>query len=51
MSVKLSDPVNIITGSIHKLIAISYETICAAALNPPNNEYFELLAHPERITP
>jgi hypothetical protein len=39
------------TGNIHKLIEISYEIICAAALRPPNKEYLELLAHPERITP
>ena len=32
-------------------IETSYETICAALRNAPKKAYFELLAHPDKITP
>jgi hypothetical protein len=46
---KLRDPVNKITGNRIRLIATSYEIICAAERSAPINAYLELLDHPARI--
>jgi len=51
ISVKFNDPAQSITGKTTKLIATSYEIICAADRNAPKNAYFELLAHPAIIIP
>ena len=41
-----NDPERNKIGTIIKLIATSYETICETERNPPNNAYFELLLQP-----
>lgn len=47
--VRLREPDRITIGKITKLIATSYEIICAADRNAPMKAYFELLDHPARI--
>jgi hypothetical protein len=51
ISAKFKDPDIKITGSNTKLIATSYEIICAADLNAPKKAYLELLAQPAIINP
>lgn len=49
--VKFKLPETAITGKTIKLIATSYEIICAADLNAPKKAYFELLDQPATIKP
>ncbi|MNN54192.1 hypothetical protein D3C81_1689890 [compost metagenome] len=46
---RLPDTISTVTSA--KPMAISYDTICAAARIPPMNAYFEFEAQPARITP
>lgn len=46
---RLREPDKITIGRITKLIATSYEIICAAERSAPINAYLELLDHPARI--
>jgi len=50
MSIKFNEFEHKITGKIHKLIDISYESICAQERNEPKKAYLELLAQPAIIT-
>lgn len=51
ISFKFKEPEHMITGNTDKLIVISYEIIWATDLKEPNSAYFELLAHPDNISP
>jgi hypothetical protein len=46
---KLREPASRITGKRIRLIATSYEIICAAERSAPIKAYFELLDQPARI--
>lgn len=49
ISVRLALPAIQTIGRMVRLIATSYETICAAERRAPRKAYFELLAHPARV--
>ena len=51
ISVKFNEPASKIIGKITKLIATSYEIICAADRKAPKKAYFELLDQPAIIIP
>jgi hypothetical protein len=46
---RFNDPENKTTGKMMRLIATSYEIICAADRSAPMKAYFELLDQPARI--
>jgi hypothetical protein len=48
---KFNEPTQISVDIKIKPIETSYETICAALRTAPKKAYFELLAHPDKITP
>jgi hypothetical protein len=51
MSIKFNDPTQKRADIKIRPMETSYDTICAALRIAPKNAYFELLAHPDKITP